>query len=333
MPDEMNREERRLYLDALKDAILAGDKKSYYQLVNDRYKPDYRLMSGTNRTIAMHMQRRIMPDYYKVIAKYIPENRVFINANLPKWIVIHKTGGTKDLPALYSWFATGPEMVSTHYGVGQDGMVWQFVLERDGAGGNCCVEDGYASFLPDTRTSGINLNMCTIPIEHIDPATDNSTLLTKEQQVSSFHLIADICQRHNIPARAGDASGGIITHSQIAPQTRARCPGNYPFDALWSFLKGVFADVNNPQGNPHQDEQMHTCWLAMHPGIPVGTGIYKAWSDAYRKGFFMGPVLTFENKDIDWAGNPIIVQYFAFARCEWQNGQARWFDARGEINI
>jgi len=38
--------------------------------------------------------------------------------------------------------------------------------------------------------------------------------------------------------RLADASGGITGHFSTDPVNRSRCPGAYPWDQLWAFLKG-----------------------------------------------------------------------------------------------
>lgn len=174
----------------------------------------------------------------------VPDDYIFpaYDGNTPKWIVLHKTAGMQSAQEVAAYFANrqqNPEKNSSHYIIGQDGAIVQCVSEDDGAGANCCLDQG-APFLPQN----INLNLLTISIEHVDPALDNSTPLTPAQQQSSFALIAAICQRHNIPISHGDASGGIIGHFEIDSINRARCPGNYPWSQLWAFLGGEMI----PQG-------------------------------------------------------------------------------------
>lgn len=168
------------------------------------------------------------------IPMFVNEQRVFINQNNHTWVVVHKTASGGRAQDIATFFANDPAMASTHYIVGQDGTIVQAVLEKDGAGGNCCEKGNFASFLP----VGQNLNTWTVSVEHVDPASDNSTPLTAAQKVASFKLIHDICVRHNIPMRAGDATGGIIGHYQIDPVDRALCPNNYPWQELWNYLKG-----------------------------------------------------------------------------------------------
>lgn len=207
-----------------------------------------------------------------VIPAFVDESRVFIDNNNATWVCIHKTAGGTSAQGIASYFATTPEMTSTHYVVGQDGTIVQCVLEKDGAAGNCCLEPGHAGYLPNS-----NLNWWTISIEHVDPATDNSTPLTDAQKQASFQLVKHICERHNIPMRAGDASGGIIGHHDIAPQSRARCPGNYPFDELYAYLQSGGGDSTvldiSQASNYFIEVSKDTRWHCKQTGFDVALGI------------------------------------------------------------
>lgn len=167
-------------------------------------------------------------DYNLAIPMFVDESRVFIDAQPSSAIVIHKTAGMSTIEELGNWFATASSKVSTHYGVGLDGRVAQFVSENDGAGGNCCLEVGYDKFWD--QFSG-NKNNYTISIEHLDPALDNSTTPTSEQLSASFRLVLDICRRKGI-----DASR-IKPHSSLEPESRRDCPGNYPLEELINYVR------------------------------------------------------------------------------------------------
>lgn len=174
------------------------------------------------------------------IPMWVPDSFTFDYTDAT-FLVLHKTARFETAQECATYFQAGSAglHVSSHYVVGQDGMIVQCVLESRGAGANCCVEAGHAPFLPDTWGTSNNGNLHTISIEHIDPAEDNSTPVTSAQARASFQLIHDICVRHNIPMRPGDAQGGIIGHMDIAPISRKRCPGNYPWTELWQFLGGA----------------------------------------------------------------------------------------------
>ncbi len=183
-----------------------------------------------------------MVDQPGAIPMFVPLNITFDSTDAT-WIVLHKTAGFSTAQQCAAYFANNPGKASAHYVVGQDGVIVQCVSEARGAGANCCLESGHATYLP----SGVNLNTRTISIEHIDPATDNSTPLTPAQFAASVQLVHDVCVRHNIPMRSGDSSGGIIGHNDIDPINRSRCPGNYDRAALFAALE-IKKNMGAPDG-------------------------------------------------------------------------------------
>lgn len=166
-------------------------------------------------------------------------NNCFPNRNgyRPRYVILHGTAGGSSAQAIANYFASTQgtaNPVSAHYVIGTDGSVVQCNSENDGAYANGFISAGADSWWD----LNINPNNITITIEHCKPSTDNSDSLTPPQQGASFQLIQAICQRWNIPMRAADADGGITGHFSIDPVNRSRCPGPYPWDALWAFLKG-----------------------------------------------------------------------------------------------
>lgn len=212
-----------------------------------------------------------MTDVPGAIPLFVNESRVFIDTNDHTWLVIHKTAGFHTAQEVAQFFATDPNMASTHYVVGQDGTIVQCVWEKDGAGGNCCTSVGHAAYLPTDS----NLNLKTVSIEHVDPATDNSTPLTTAQKAASFALVRSICSRHNIPMRVGDSTGGIIGHCDIDPVDRARCPGNYPWAALFAFLAGEDSSVQitDPVIAQYFTVVNGNCLQRKDTGVTMGSGI------------------------------------------------------------
>lgn len=173
-----------------------------------------------------------------ILQMLVPDQYIFPGSwgYTRRWLVLHKTAGFHSAQEVAAYFQSGSNglEVSSHYVIGQDGMVVQCVNERDGAGANGLLEAGHAAFWP----IDLNINLVTFSIEHVDPSIDNSTPLTDAQKHSSFELIHAICERWTIPMRPADAGGGITGHFSIDPISRARCPGNYPWDELWTYLKG-----------------------------------------------------------------------------------------------
>jgi len=187
-----------------------------------------------------------MIDYPAAQAMFVDESRTFIDAlaslsGAQLSIVIHKTGGTPNLQALASYFQTGAGGASTHFGIDLDGQIGQFVWLKDGAGGNCCVEQGYDQYWTPFLSKYGNLNRCTISIEHVDPSLTNSTTPPPAQLNASFALVKWLVEKFGIPL------DHIKTHASIDPIDRANCPGNYPMAALFMYLQnGVTLMV--PQG-------------------------------------------------------------------------------------
>lgn len=266
--------------------------------------------------------------YAGAIPMLVDRSRVFWNCNPQFAVVIHKTAGFSTIEELGHYFATTPDVTSSHYGVGLDGRIAQFVDEIDGSAANCCLTPGHDPFW-DTAPDTSNLNYCTITIEHIDPSSDNSTPPTPAQLAASFALVLDICTRHNIPV------SNIKTHASIDPVNRSRCPNNYPMDALvWHVKSGG----TPPQGNntvdmtikqvtpsPGQAQQALDVWNA-NKAIAVipHSGIFQAWALLLYNGKGIGMPVSGEYVAHDWNMNAIIRQDFAGGHIEW-TGTARAF--------
>jgi hypothetical protein len=205
----------------------------------------------------------------------------------PRYIIIHGTAGGTSAEAIASYFKStegSNNPVSSHYIVGQDGRVVQAVSEQDGAWANGDISGTPANLPFHTVGDGVhrdawwnpsvNPNNITISIEHCKPSSDNSNALTPTQQEASFHLILDICQRHNIPSRPADASGGITGHFSIDPINRSHCPGPYPWDKLWNYLEGatIMITLDTPRVSQYFDGSPNV-WRCKKNGYFVGHAI------------------------------------------------------------
>lgn len=173
-----------------------------------------------------------MADYPGAIDYFVDKSRVFVSQNTHSAIVVHGTGidAAQTVEQLGEWFRTNADQVSSHYGVGRDGRIAQYVLEKDGSAANCCLEPGYDPFWD--QFGGDNLNVHTISIEHINDEA-NSLPLTDAQKEASFNLIAYLRDKYNL------TSAQVKRHADIAPVSRSRCPGSaFPLDELKAFLNG-----------------------------------------------------------------------------------------------
>ncbi len=264
--------------------------------------------------------------YPLAVQTLVPVERTFINAltvvpSADLSIVIHKTacGSPCTAQDVAQFFATSSSMASTHFVIGQDGTIVQCVDLRNGAGGNCCPENGFDNYWKPYLTKYGNLNLCTISIEHCDPTSDNSTPLTDAQKLASFKLVKWLVGIYGIPTTH------IKTHASIDPVTRARCPGNYPMEEL------IKMATQTNISKAAYDTWNSTAFLFGGTPPPLNRGIAQSWLAHYLAGSNMPPPITQEFQSVDWSGNPIIVQLFAGLRCEWANGTGVWYKMSGGL--
>lgn len=272
-----------------------------------------------------------MVDYSLAQALFVDESRVFIDAlqglaGDQLSIVIHKTGGTPNLAALASFFQTGAEGASTHFGIDLDGSVGQFVLLKDGAGGNCCLEAGHDAYWDSYAATYGNLNLCTFSVEHIDPTQDNSTTPPQAQLDASFALVKWLVQKFNIPL------DHIKTHASLDPVTRARCPGNYPMSDLLAHLRSNVLSANQTKSIIDHWNSFYINVMKSAPPI-VSTGIYNAWQSLYLGGKQLGPATSYEYDSVDWNGAAIKCQDFGSCRIEYYYTTGVWhaYGPNGQI--
>ncbi|GER86851.1 hypothetical protein KDW_10130 [Dictyobacter vulcani] len=158
-------------------------------------------------------------------ALWIPSTNYFPDrdGHRPRWIIVHGTAGFTSAEEVGYYFQQAD--VSTHYTIGRDGVIVQSVREHHGAWGNGGVTEGHDPWW----SRSLNPNNVTISIEHVKPHRDNSDELTEIQKTVSFQLIQRICERHQIPKRKADTSGGSQGTLQwilsIAAFVLARIPG------------------------------------------------------------------------------------------------------------
>jgi N-acetyl-anhydromuramyl-L-alanine amidase AmpD len=148
----------------------------------------------------------------------------------PEAIVLHIAEGW--LAGAHSWFNNPSSQASSHYMVGKNGVIWQFVKDEDTswhAGG--VNQPRWALLKPK-----INPNLYTIGIEH-EGFTGEAW--TSEMYEASSELIAGLCSKYQIPLDRNH----IIGHNQINSVSRDRCPGDgVDFDKLISLAKEKYDD-------------------------------------------------------------------------------------------
>lgn len=169
----------------------------------------------------------------EMAALWIPSTNYFSHreGHRPSWIILHGTAGFPSAEAVGYYFQQAD--VATHYIIGRDGTIVQTVKECDGAWGNGGISEGHDPWWLST----VNPNNVTISIEHVKPSRDNSDELTEVQKQASFLLVEHICERHDIPRRYADEAGGITGHFSMDPVNRGFCPGPYPWEELFTYLR------------------------------------------------------------------------------------------------
>lgn len=108
----------------------------------------------------------------------------------PIAIVLHTMAGS--LRGTDYWFANPNSQVSSHYGIGNNGEIHQYVQENNSAWANGRVKNPRWKLIKP----GINPNLYTISIEH------EGYDLFKAPQTLKFvsgAMIRDICVRYSIP--------------------------------------------------------------------------------------------------------------------------------------
>ncbi len=115
------------------------------------------------------------------------------SSNIDDTVIIHTMEGT--LAGTASWFRNCSAQVSSQYGIGSDGTIYQFVAENQQAWHVSCY------------------NYRAIGLEHEGYAS-MSTFPTAEY-VASAALVRDICNRRGIPKQKTTVGPGIMGHIDV----------------------------------------------------------------------------------------------------------------------
>ncbi|HBV87213.1 MAG TPA: N-acetylmuramoyl-L-alanine amidase [Desulfosporosinus sp.] len=141
-------------------------------------------------------------------------------------IVDHIMDGT--LPGTDSWFANPASKVSSHFGVGKNGAIHQYVKLENSAWANGSVNKPNWPLL----ISGVNPNYYTVSIEHEGKSGD---VMPEVQYQATLALHRWLIATLGIPVTRDT----IIGHNRIDSVNRSRCPGTgFPWDRLFQDLQG-----------------------------------------------------------------------------------------------
>ena len=141
-------------------------------------------------------------------------------------IVDHIMSGT--LAGTDSWFANTASKVSSHFGVGKNGEIHQYVSLDNPAWGNGVVNKPSWPLL----ISGVNPNYYTVSIEHEGQSGD---VMPEAQYKATLELHRWLISTLEIPVTRDT----IIGHYRIDSVNRINCPGSgFPWERLFSDLQG-----------------------------------------------------------------------------------------------
>lgn len=152
----------------------------------------------------------------------------------PKAIVYHIMQGT--LAGTDSWFRNPESGASTHFGVGKNGEIHQYVDLNDAAWGNGAINrPSWSGLIPDGKGDYINPNLYTISIEHEGKHPQGGFWEpTEAQYQASLALTKWLCAEFGIEP----SKETLIGHNQIDSVNRPYCPGpGFPFKRLLDDLK------------------------------------------------------------------------------------------------
>lgn len=131
-------------------------------------------------------------------------------------VVLHTMDGYLD--GTDSWFNNPASQVSTHYGVGMSGSIYQWVEESNTAWA-CGVWP---------------VNTRSISIEFADQNNPQGIVRTAEAYAAGAELVADICRRNGIPCDRDHVKG----HREVSG-THPECPGNLDIDHIVALAQQI----------------------------------------------------------------------------------------------
>lgn len=163
------------------------------------------------------------------------------NCNSPRnhkidMVVIHCMAGNMTIEGCAACFAPVSRQASSNYGIGSDGRIGQYVLERDRSWCTC--------------SPGIDNRAITIEVANIE--TVEPFRITEKAYESLLNLLVDICRRNNIPKLLWKADknlalaaerGGSVAEQNMAVHRwfeNKSCPGNY----LYAIHGKIAEEVN-----------------------------------------------------------------------------------------
>lgn len=138
-------------------------------------------------------------------------------------IVIHHNGGLSDEGARNTWYVSTGHGTSAHYQVTPD-KIW-----------GCVGEESVAY-----HAGNYEVNQRSIGIEHLNNRGEPDWTIAEETYRNSARLIADICNRYNLPINRET----IHPHQEF---TATDCPGGIDIDRLIQMVLELSGDIDNEE--------------------------------------------------------------------------------------
>lgn len=138
-------------------------------------------------------------------------------------IVIHHNGGLSDEGARSTWYVSTGHGTSAHYQVTPD-KIW-----------GCVGEESVAY-----HAGNYEVNQRSIGIEHLNNRGGPDWTIAEETYWNSACLIADICNRYNLPINRET----IHPHQEF---TATDCPGGIDIDRLIQMVLELSGDIDNEE--------------------------------------------------------------------------------------
>ncbi len=191
----------------------------------------------------------------------------------PIVIVNHISEGSKE--SCISWFKSkNNNNSSTHFLVGKDGSIYQFVKIEDAAWGNGLylhdVKNAHSSIV---RSKKVNPNLYTVSIEHEGIYEKTKGSLSEEQLNSTVKLHKYIIDyvRLKYGNTINQDRRYIIGHNEIDPVRKPFCPGDkFPFNEIIKALRKS-CDFNDIQDHWSERDIIELADKKIIKGYPDGS--------------------------------------------------------------
>lgn len=192
---------------------------------------------------------------------------------IPIAIVNHISQGSVE--SCISWFKSkNNHNSSTHFIVGKEGSVYQFVdIDKAAWGNGLYLEDIKLASSSLVKSKNINPNLYTVSIEHEGIYEKSKGKLTNKQFEATLSLHKYIINyiknkyKYNVPI----SRENIIGHNEVDPIRKPFCPGEkFPFEKIIKNLKEnvKFNDIENHWA---RDEILNLAEKNIMNGYPDGS--------------------------------------------------------------